>query len=42
MYFDTLTIASLQVFASAFGSFVYSSAVSGCITASNSHAQAEL
>jgi ABC-type spermidine/putrescine transport system permease subunit I len=35
MYPDNLTIASLLVFASAFGSFVFTAVIRGCSTALN-------
>jgi hypothetical protein len=34
MYFDTLTLASLVIFAAALGAFVYACLFRGCITAS--------
>jgi hypothetical protein len=39
MHFDNLTIASLLVFTSAFGSFVYTCVIHMCIAASNRSAQ---
>ncbi|MDH3979407.1 MAG: hypothetical protein OEU91_02730 [Gammaproteobacteria bacterium] len=33
MYFDTLTLASLVIFAAALGAFVYACLFRGCITA---------
>jgi hypothetical protein len=33
MYFDTLTLASLAIFAAALGVFVYACLFRGCITA---------
>ena len=35
MYFDSLTIVSLIIFAVAFGSFVYACVIRGCITDSD-------
>ena len=35
MYFDSLTIVSMIIFAVAFGSFFYACIIRGCITDSN-------
>ena len=35
VYFDSLTIVSMIIFAVAFGSFVYACVIRGCITDSN-------
>lgn len=35
MYFDSLTIVSMIIFAVAFGSFVYACVIRGCITDSD-------
>lgn len=41
MYFDSLTIVSLIIFAVAFGSFVYACIIRSCITDSNITARDE-
>jgi hypothetical protein len=35
VYFDSLTIVSMIIFAVAFGSFIYACVIRGCITDSN-------
>ena len=41
MYFDSLTIVSMIIFAVAFGSFVYACVIRGCITDSNDRVRDE-
>jgi hypothetical protein len=41
VYFDSLTIVSMIIFAIAFGSFIYACIIRGCITDSDVSAQDE-